>query len=111
MVLRKGELCCLAAAALILIFGRHSQPQAAVSAADEAAAGVGSNVKFTDLFKSDQLSAFLSQFQQQTNAIGEKLQNKIQQQQQSKNQNHGNERHRNHNRRMMLYDLAVLSHY
>jgi mannosidase alpha-like ER degradation enhancer 2 len=75
-------------------------------------------MKFSDLFKSDQLSAFLSQFQQQANSIGGSsvenlLQNKKnQQQQQSKHQNHNNnERQRHPNRRMMLYDLSVRSHY
>mmetsp|Transcript_22487 Transcript_22487/g.38345 ORF Transcript_22487/g.38345 Transcript_22487/m.38345 type:complete len:271 (+) Transcript_22487:67-879(+) len=105
VVLKKGEVCCLAAAALILIFSRHPQPQAAVSAANNDDA-----MKFSDLFKSDQLSAFLSQFQQQVDSNeGPPAQNVQNQHQQQQSKHH--ERHRHPNRRMMLYDLSVRSHY
>lgn len=109
MVVKRGQVFCLAAAVLILLFGRHSQPQAAVSAANEAA----SSMKFSDWFKSDQLSAFLSQFQQQidsssVDSSAETVHN-VQKQQQQKSKHH--ERHRSPNRRMMLYDLSVRSHY
>jgi len=107
VVLKRGEVCCLAAAALILIFSRHPQPQAAVSAANNDDA-----MKFSDLFKSDQLSAFLSQFQQQqvdSSNEGPPAQNIQNQHQQQQSKHH--ERHRHPNRRMMLYDLSVRSHY
>ncbi|KAL7499794.1 hypothetical protein ACHAWT_007908 [Skeletonema menzelii] len=108
VVLKKGEVCCLAAAALLLIFGRQFQPQATVSAADEAAA---SSMKFSDLFKSNQLSAFLSQFQQQIDpSNGESFADNLHNQHQRQESKH-HERHRYPNRRMTLYDLSVRSHY
>ncbi|KAK1744404.1 alpha-mannosidase (glycosyl hydrolase family 47) [Skeletonema marinoi] len=68
-------------------------------------------MKFSDLFKSDQLSAFLSQFQQQVDSSNEgpPAQNVQNQHQQQQSKHH--ERHRHPNRRMMLYDLSVRSHY
>ena len=142
MVFKKGEWCFLAASILILLlFGsNHPPPQTAVSAADEATTttsasttttsnnGGGEKRKFSDLFKSDQLSAFLNQFQQQSNSNSasngggdssstESHQHHHQTTTTNNKNNHPyNERHNNNNnrhpnRRMMLYDLSVRSHY
>jgi mannosidase alpha-like ER degradation enhancer 2 len=133
MVFKKGEWCCLAASIIILLlFGsNHPPPQTAVSAADEVAtssssnSGGGEKRKFSDLFKSDQLSAFLNQFQQSNSATtaagGDSSSTESHQHHHkttttnNKNNHPYNERHNNNhrhpNRRMMLYDLSVRSHY